>query len=227
MNDVTVRNGFAFVTNSFHDQLMVMDADEALAGNCVVTEYRLPDAFTPATNETWSANGVAAFANGLFVAHETNGTVWYINVDNVAEQQIIEDGEVPGADGVAVVDDSFLYVTQNTEDMIAVYSLAFDVLSVEATRLYNLTSDLFATPAVSAIKQGWIYTTNARFYQVEEIEEENPDDIQDNVIGIDCSPDCGVEAVAPVEAPTPSGTNAVSCTVVMAAAVLVLAAAIL
>ena len=73
MNDVTVRDGVAYITDS------VMDADDALAGNCNVWEVDLPDNFDPVDFDDFGTNGIVSYGEGLLVSHEIDGSVWYIS----------------------------------------------------------------------------------------------------------------------------------------------------
>jgi len=175
---------------------MVVDADEAIAGNCVVSEVDLPAVFIPSAADDFGANGVVAYQNGLLVCDEVDGVVWYIHPsDPTQNKEIITD--VVGADGLAVIQNRMLFVTNNIEDQIQVFRLEGEGLEMTATFQTILDSDAYSTAATSAIVAGYIYTTNARFYTTDFVNETNPDLIQDNVIAVDCRPEC-LEYLLPI-----------------------------
>ena len=168
LNDVTVRNGILYVTDSFNGKLMTLDADEALAGKCIVGEVDLPDPFDPENPDEFGANGVVPYADGLLVSQESDGSVWYIfdlDAPLPSFEQIIPDSGVMGADGLTIQGNR-LYVTQNTHttNRVAVYQLEKIAGSVSATFLGALTSDDFAGPATSTVFGGYVYSTNSQFF---------------------------------------------------------------
>jgi hypothetical protein len=169
MNDATIRGRTAYITDSFNAKLMAMDVDAGASGNCDLWEVALPSAFEPEGPEDISANGIVPYANGLLVSHFSDGSVWYVaNVerdDTPSFQVVIPDGEAIGGDGIVVLDDK-LYVTQNPLNQIGVFQLGLDGNNITASLLGNITSPLYATPATSALYDGYIYTTNALFTTV-------------------------------------------------------------
>ena len=224
INDVTVFKGVAYVTDSFSNTLMALSVADAFAGNCTVWELFLPDQFIPSSSEDWGANGIVAYefdngVSGLLVAHETLGAVW--SVQNYEKdgpppsyQPIIyDDGSpgsesAPGADGLLIVEDK-LYVTQNSQNQIGVYNLtAQDDGALMGAKVGILTASDFDTPATSAAYDGYIYSTNSRFFSLDEISDE----ADDNVIGVKNVFCCGNNGTAdessdPTAAPTPGGES--------------------
>lgn len=172
MNDVTVVDGVAYATDSVNGELMAFDVDKAVDGICDVWAVDLPDNFNPVVQDDFGANGVIAYAEGLLVSHEIDGSVWYISDLEGGQaptfQEVIPDGQAEFADGLTIADDK-LYVTRNFADLVAVYQLTFDNDIVGASFLLNIESPLFATPATSAIYDGYIYSANALFASVEDI----------------------------------------------------------
>jgi hypothetical protein len=162
INDVTIVDDVAYLTNSFSNQLMVMSLPEARNGFCEISKIPLPSLFVPSSTDDWGANGIEAYGSGLLISHEKDGSVLFMpNVQSTVYYEIISNA--PGADGLTVVNDR-LYVTQNTENSIAVYELAFNENNLlEATKLGVLTTSLFDTPATSAVYEGYVYSTNSRF----------------------------------------------------------------
>ena len=195
INDLTIVHGMAYITNSFSQKLMVLDVADAIAGNCTVTDLFLPITFVPTGAEDWGANGIAAYSTGennnvgLLVSNEIDGTVTYLgnlqevlaNISIPSFQEIISPGGALGADGLTVLDEN-LYVTQNSENMIGVFQLTLDKETglLAATKIGNLTSPIFDTPATSAIYDGYIYSTNSRFVSLPDIA--TPAD--NNVVGV-------------------------------------------
>jgi len=81
---------------------------------------------------------------------------------------------VVGADGLAVVQDRMLFVTNNIEDKIQVCKLSTsgDVVSAEFQR--DIVSTEYSTATTSAIALGYIYITNVRFYTTPWVNETDP-----------------------------------------------------
>jgi len=172
-----------------HDKLMVVDADKAIQGNCGVTEIDLPSVFTPTAGDDFGANGIVQYKDGLLVCDEVDGVVWYIDPNDDSQNKEIITGVV-GADGLAMIQNRMLFITNNVDDKIQVYRLTGAGSGIEAEFQRDITSDAYSTAATSAIKYGYIYTANARFYTTDFVNETDPDLIQDNVIGVDCRPEC-------------------------------------
>jgi len=183
VNDVTVVGSQAFATDSFNGKLMSMDADQAIAGTCNVSEVDLPDNFNPESDADWSPNGLVEYAGGLLVVHETDGSVWHIGNllgETPVFQEVIPDGGAVFGDGLNILDDK-LFVTQNFADSIGVFRLAQEGDNITATFLGNITSEEYSTPATSALFDGYIYSTNSRFADLGNISA--PAD--NNVVGVE------------------------------------------
>jgi hypothetical protein len=197
LNDVTVWNNIAYVTDSVNGKLMAVDlnnqhhdaASSSSSSTCDVWEVDLPANFDPEFTDDFGANGIAQYKNGLLVGHEIDGSIWYIsgNLDRrhsgsstntVRHQEVIPNGGAPFADGL-LVRGNLLYVTQNLENKIGVFRLSYNVRldTVSATWVRDITSPLFATPATSAIRNNYIYSTNSRFASLPDIAAEADDDV--------------------------------------------------
>jgi hypothetical protein len=201
LNDVTVWNNIAYVTDSVNGKLMAVDlnnqhhdaasSSSSSSSNCDVWEVDLPSNFDPEVTDDFGANGIAQYQNGLLVGHELDGSVWYIsgNLGNrrhhsdsttttVRHQEVIPNGGADFADGL-LVRGNMLYVTQNFANKIGVYRLSYNARTdtVAATWVRDITSPLFATPATSAIRNHYIYSTNSRFQSLPDIAAEADDDV--------------------------------------------------
>lgn len=179
MNDVTVRDAVAYITDSHYGKIMAMDVAMAKTGTCSVWEVDLPDNFDPTKADDWGSNGVVSYEDGLLVSHETDGSVWYItDVEKKTAdasvtpsfQEVIADGGALNADGLALLDDK-LYVTQNYANEIGVFKLDSNAANstLAATNLGKLTSPDFDTPSTSALYDGYIFSANSRFASMEDI----------------------------------------------------------
>lgn len=108
--------------------------------------------------------GIVPFADGLLIAHETGGGVYYLDIsDGNKVSEIIPNGTLPFADGLCIDGDT-LYVAQNPE--VGPVTGWFVVRSddgVEAFKLGALESPDFDSPAACGISGQNIYMPNARF----------------------------------------------------------------
>ena len=187
INDVAVLDGTAYVTDSFSARIMAVDVLEAMEGNCNVTEIFLPNEFIPQHSEDWGTNGIVPLElggfKGLLLSNEIDGTVFAMQLTEEGlpiYQKILGNSAALGADGLAVLDDQ-LYVTQNTQNRIAVYNMtADDNGAIYIDRMGFLTSPDYDTPATSALSNGYVYSTNSRFVQLPDIAAE----ADNNIIGV-------------------------------------------
>lgn len=165
MNEVTIKDGMAYITDSGRSKLMVMDADAALQGNCQVSSIDLPEQIFNLGPDIWGANGIAPFHDGLIIVHETDGSAFYLDLKNQNSiTQIIQNGGAPTADGLVIIGNK-MYITQNLENKISMWKISRGEggVPVGATKLGDITSELYRSPATSVIFRGRIYSVNARF----------------------------------------------------------------
>jgi hypothetical protein len=137
LNDVTVWNNIAYVTDSVNGKLMAVDLAASSSSNCDVWEVDLPANFDPVVKDDFGANGIAQYKNGLLVGHEIDGSIWYISghlgrsrhsgdsTSTVRHQEVIPNGGALFADGL-LVRGNLLYVTQNLENKIGVFRLSYN-----------------------------------------------------------------------------------------------------
>jgi hypothetical protein len=185
LNDVTAIGDKAYITDSQNDSVMTLDIKAAMQGDCEVGSIALPGVFDATNAADFGANGITGYNDGILLAHEFDGSVWYVNIDDPAEQQqVLPNNSVPGADGL-IVHGNTLYVTLNLEDQIAVYELSVDddtgMIEAEEKGCYS-SNDLEA-PSTSAIIKNYIYTANSRFGNFPTIPGV-PNEPKNTVIGI-------------------------------------------
>lgn len=82
LNDITIRNGVAYITDSIHGKLMAMDVQDALGGECNVWEVQLPESLHPSYPDDFGANGIVPYEDGLLIVDVLKGAVWYILIDD-------------------------------------------------------------------------------------------------------------------------------------------------
>jgi hypothetical protein len=110
-------------------------------------------------------SGIVPFADGLLIAHETGGGVYYLDIsDDDKVSAIIPNGTLPFADGLCIDGDT-LYVAQNPEvgPVTGWFVAQKEDDSVEAFKLGALESPDFDSPATCGISGQNIYMPNARF----------------------------------------------------------------
>jgi hypothetical protein len=183
MNDVTVIGDKAYITDSQNDSVMTLDIKAAMQGDCEVGSIALPAVFDSVDAADFGANGIAAYSDGILVAHEFDASLWYINIEDPSEpaQQVLADGTVPGADGL-IVDGNTLYVTLNAEDQIVVYELGTTAGTIQADKKGCYASSNFEAPSTSAIVKNYIYTANSRFFNFPD--PGDPNQPKNTVVGI-------------------------------------------
>lgn len=199
MNEVTIKDDKAYVVDSGINELMVVDAEAAIKGDCKVTSISLPDVsdFVAVGDDFWGANGVYPYGDGLLIVTETAGSVWYVDLTTNDVTNVLPAGSAEFGDGLISCADK-MYVTQNMKNQISIYSLSGgkhgeDVMAVKAG---TLTSPNYKSPATSVIYDGSLYSVNARF-QVLGFPETGEDDLDNfdeefdiaivpNVFGTDC-----------------------------------------
>lgn len=172
INDLTVLGGIAYVTDSYQNRLMVVDAEMARNGRCKVSALTLPPDFDVNGGAAeYAANGVVGFGpNHVLVAHELFGSVFAIDIRDKSGKtfrKITKDDDSTGPDGLAIRGNK-LFVTQNIDNKVAVYNLKLSgrrKQRVQASKVGCLSSDKFRTIATSAVigkKKGtWVYSTNS------------------------------------------------------------------
>lgn len=112
-----------------------------------------------------SVSGIIPYGNGLLIAQETNGGIYYLDLsDNDEVSEVIPVGTVEFADGLCLSGET-LYVVQNNEaGPVTGWLMALnDDDSVSAFKLGAITSDDFDSPATCGIVGDNVYVTNARF----------------------------------------------------------------
>lgn len=136
VNDLTVVDGYLYVTESINPLLMKYDIGALLVGECVMDRIPLTPAidFTGDSENALSAsNGIAPYGKGVIICTYGFGSVYYLNLETYETSQLIN-GELPLADGV-VVDNNTLYILTNMS-IIAEYKLrGMDHPKVELVRV--------------------------------------------------------------------------------------------
>lgn len=109
--------------------------------------------------------GIVPYGNGLLIAHETGGGVYYLDIsDDNTVSEVIPNFTLPFADGLCISGET-LYVAQNNPPgPITGWLLALmDDGSVSAFKLGSLESPDYDSPATCSISGQVIYSPNARF----------------------------------------------------------------
>lgn len=165
INDVIVTRNAAYFTDSFNQQLYVLEFGKggALPG----TAKTLPitgDLVYDTDPATFEANGIAATRNGkrLILVQSRNGMLFSADPKTGATKAIpLAGGEsVPRGDGILLRGQT-LYVVQNTLEQVASIRLARDLSGGRV--LGRVTSPAFEVPTTIAGFGRRLYVVNAQF----------------------------------------------------------------
>ena len=191
MNDVTVLDGTAYVTDSFSNRIMTVDMELVKNGVCDVS-FVETDASVFMIPEVLAANGIIPYGNGLVIAHETFGAVYYLDLSDGTTSEIIPVGTVEFADGLCIDNDAgILYIAQNPEPgPLTAWGLSLmEDGAVSAQLIGTIESNDFDSPATCDISGGNIYVPNARFGSIGFVAdgEEDPSTFSETfqVVGVD------------------------------------------
>jgi hypothetical protein len=184
LNDVTVLNGKAYLTDSFVNKIMVVDADAALNGECIVESIDLPEFFI--SDDSIRTNGmfgydacVCVYLLELLTIHLLllyEGVVGYgdniiitdfigglylvdLSSDINAVTMIVGPEDTESADGI-LVDGDILYAVQNSFNQIG----AFDLTTGELVEV--ISSPYFDNPGTVAMYEGYLFAVNTRLNTV-------------------------------------------------------------
>jgi sugar lactone lactonase YvrE len=170
LNDVTVTDGAAYITDSLAGVFWTIPLDHRgmpigapvavpLSGDFVFVG---PGDVGPGELPI-NLNGIDATPDGgtLVANHTTLGVLYRIDpATGVAAQIDLDGGDVPLGDGI-VLHGKSLYVVQNFINQVSVVELEPDLASGEIVRV--VTSDLFRVPTTAALFGNRLYLVNARF----------------------------------------------------------------
>jgi sugar lactone lactonase YvrE len=156
INDVVVYKGKAYVTDSAVNSIMVVDADAALKGECIVSSIELPEELFVSLNGEFAANGIVDYEGGLLIARSIGG-LYYVDLNN---ESVVEVLGTTNGDGIEVDGDT-LYINEST--FISVWKLSLEGGLVNAEYERSIMSDLLDTATTSILYGDFIVTVNARF----------------------------------------------------------------
>jgi sugar lactone lactonase YvrE len=157
LNDVIVYEGKAYVTDSAVNSIMVVDADAALKGECIVSSIELSEELFLSTTGEFLANGIVDYEGGLLVARSLGG-LFYVDLD---DESVVEVLGTTNGDGL-VVDGDTLYINEST-GIISVWRLSLEGSLVNAEFERSIMSDLFDFASTSIVYGDYIVSVNARF----------------------------------------------------------------
>lgn len=149
INDVVVKDGYAYATCSDLPVVLKFDADELLAGNCVMGTIPLEPASVFDANSVENAggaasNGIIPYKNGLLISAYTNGSVYYLDLKTLETTELISGLVLP--DGLALKDDT-LYIVSNLP-AVYVYELSGSKKAPKsAAYVQTIVDDAFETLA--------------------------------------------------------------------------------
>ena len=111
------------------------------------------------------AVGIVAFGDGFLIALFHTGGLYYVEPANGVSEEVIPLGDLTLADGLELVTEEdgseTLYITEGA-NQLSVFKIEAGSPAPAATLLGTLMSDLYDTPATSAVIGDMIYTTNLR-----------------------------------------------------------------
>lgn len=160
INDAVVRDGKAYFTDSFSNQLYVLDMAALVNGECEASTVVLPDVFIPAGGFT--ANGIVSYAEGLIIVLSPGG-LYYVDLYTLEATEILSAEETgQGGDGLAIGDD-LLYISFNSQNLLGVYELSFDGSTVSASAAGTISNEAYDSPTTCAVSGDTLAAVNARF----------------------------------------------------------------
>lgn len=162
VNDVIVTRDAAYFTDSFTEQIYVVELSPTGQPTGETSALTLSGDYQFLANN-FNANGIEATENGdaLIVVNSSLGKLYRVDpATGVAEEIDLDGGSVPAGDGILLVGKT-LYVVQNQFNQIAEIMLGPDYLTGQITDI--ITSDAFRVPTTVTRKGSTLYAVNARF----------------------------------------------------------------
>jgi len=163
VNDLVVTKEAAYVTDSFHAELLVIP----LAPNGALPDPS--DTFVLPLSGDWqqiagqfNANGIEALGGLLLVPNSTTGQLFAVNAQTGDALEILPEGTIAAADGILLVG-STLYVAQNASNLVSVWRIqGGDLKSLGTITDSEVPGDL-DFPTTLAFVGGSLWAVNARF----------------------------------------------------------------
>lgn len=166
LNDVVIRKGIAYFTDSQSRNLVVVPV--ATARNCSYSIIELPKAFALKQPGQTRANGIEHYKGHLIIANSNLSTLYsYDLLGRFAPRRLLPLGGVGRPDGLIVKGD-MLYVVERTatEDRVSVWKIRFRNDKLALSSVATITARSLQTPSTAAIFGRKIYIVNARFAQI-------------------------------------------------------------
>ena len=142
------------------------------------------------------------------------GGVYYVEPGSGVSEAVIALGEVPLADGLELVveDDasSTLYITQGGENKVSIYTIKDGSTAPEATLLGVLKSDLYDTPATSAVLGDKIYSAMSSSLPIPAPGENNATTFNETFSVVGLSRFVDPMGDSPTPAPSPEGPSSMA-----------------
>jgi hypothetical protein len=158
INDVAVRHGTAYFTNSRAAEVFAVPLDGGPVRHIPITGDFVQTGAPTATN----LNGIAVAGHDTLILVQTNtGKLFAADADTgVANEIDLGGANVLNGDGL-LLRGHFLFVVQNRLNQIAVFVLSRDLS--RARLVHTITDPAFDVPTTIAATRKHLYAVNARF----------------------------------------------------------------
>lgn len=158
INDVAVRHGTAYFTNSRAPEVFAVPLDGSPVRHIPITGDFVQTGAPTATN----LNGIAVAGHDTLILVQTNtGKLFAADADTgVANEIDLGGANVMNGDGL-LLRGRFLFVVQNRLNQIAVFVLSRDLS--HARLVHTITDPAFDVPTTIAATRKHLYAVNARF----------------------------------------------------------------
>jgi len=163
INDLVVTSGAVYATDSFNQELGVVELPASLSLPPSGPTTLLPLTGELVFTEGFNANGIVRSADGqyLVLVQSNTGRLFRVNPTSGRTKQIdLEGKRVKNGDGLELRGD-ILYVVRNANNRIDVFDLSNNVRS--GKRVKVIRSDDFDTPTTATIVRRDLWVANARF----------------------------------------------------------------
>jgi hypothetical protein len=158
INDVAIRHGTAYFTNSRAPEVFAVPLDGGPVRQIPITGDFVQTGAPTATN----LNGIAVAGHDTLILVQTNtGKLFAADADTgVANEIDLGGANVMNGDGL-LLRGRFLFVVQNRLNQIAVFVLSHDLS--RARLVHTITDPAFDVPTTIAATRKHLYAVNARF----------------------------------------------------------------
>jgi hypothetical protein len=162
INDVVVTSGAVYATDSFNQELVVVELPASLSIPPSGPTTLLPLTGDLVFRDGFNTNGIVETANNWLVLVQSNtGRLFRVNATSGKSRQIdLEGKRVRNGDGLELRG-AILYVVRNQNNRVDVFEINKNAKAGERVKV--LRSDDFDIPTTATVARGGLWVANARF----------------------------------------------------------------